>query len=394
MLMLGDKLNAGVSDHLAREAKLKHFEGNTVSTISEYANMAYLVELIALGLVAAALLAVTFSIITRRSAGKKEHETLLTLRRSAEQDKKIFDATVSEINNIGKKVKEETAEVQEQITLTVEKAAEAEQRAENIATLELEMKQLVDGTTERMSHIQEYWDKQLESTVETINQINEKLDNGIHASLDSNQQAEHILKALSERMEQTPHSSQEGIAVNGEIKEILDQTLEESRQLLSQIRNYQTEAESVFNSFRSTMGDVETQAHQQFDEVFNAADIARQELNANLDESREYIEVLRNTEKPQNTLVLEGIDPAPNKPKKQAMSRPERTKKPAEKTAEADQAINVKGRHGRPIIGMNDAEDLTDPSLIKAYGKDLSETEAAEDKNLVSLFSKFRQHGS
>ena len=390
----------GVSDHLAREAIIKHIEGNNVSTLSQYSNLTYLVELIALGLVAFALLAVTISIYTRLKSGKKEQKKILSLRRSAEQDKKLFDETVAEINNIGKKVEQDADETQQHANQVAETVKIVEQRAEKITNIELDMKQLVDGTTERMAHIQEYWEQQLKETTDSMDQISVNLKNGLEKTTEQSKQAEKLLNSFGNISSINSLSQEQGdTSVNSEIKETLDLTLIESKELLSQIKDYQQQTQTAFSSFTNTLGGFESQAHEQFDEIFNTADMARQELNANLDESREYMKIFRKDKaKPQREekLVLEGID----KTSKNTHSAPSSDDSLSDIAAKGQVSIDgdastlkVKGRKGRPIIGMNDAEDLTDHSLLKHYGKQPIHPED-EDKNLVSLFSKFRHHGS
>ena len=406
---------SGVSDHLARETIIKHIEGNTVANISQYSNLTYMIELIALGLVAAALLAVTFSIYVRVKSGKKEQKKILSLRRSAEHDKKIFDETIAEINNIGKKIQTEATETQQQLNQVNETVKTAEKQAENITSLELDMKQLVDGTTERMTHIQQHWEQQLKDTTDTISQINGHLENSLGKTAEQSKQAESLLSNLSNIQNSnqftqgsTPVVNADNTAINAEIKETLDLTLKESKDLLIQIKDYQEQAKAAFTSFTSTLGGFESQAHEQFDDIFNTADIARQELNANLDESREYMKIFRKEEPQQENLVLEGIDKLPANSDKSRDEGSEKNKKVAsesnnsemkEKNVESPKIEisqrNIKERKGRPIINMHDAEDLTDPSLIKSYGKTpIENPDYEEDKNLVSLFSKFRHHGS
>ncbi len=384
---------AGASDHLARAAtRIKHIEGNNVSTLSQYSDITYLVELIALGLVVAALLAVTFSIFTRQGVSKREQKKILSLRRSAEQDKKVFDQTLSELDSIGKKIKEDATEVHEQLNKTTEKTHEIEQRAEAVATIELDMKQLIEGTTERINHIKEYWEQQLKETTSAMNQINANMESGLKQTAEQSKQAEILLKNLSELHSATV--SEDGKSVNAAIRETLEQTLTESKELLTQIKDYKEQARVAYSSFTNTLSSFESQAHEQFDDIFNTADIARQELNANLDESREYMKIFRkdkHNEAAERNLILEGIDKTPKEKQTTTVeSKKDNTENTVIISNEGKEAPKSNyRRRGRPIIGMTDAEDLTDPSLLKEYGSQ-PVSPANEDKNLVSLFSKFR----
>ena len=388
---------AGVSDYLAREAIIKHIEGKNVSEtiLSEYSNFTYLVELIALGLVATALLVVTFSVFTRFKSGKKAHKKILSLRRSAEQDKKMFDETIAEIDSIGKQVEQSAQEAQQHATRVASIEKDVEDRAEYIARVELDMKQLVDGTTERMAHIQEYWEQQLKNTTKVMNQINSNLESGLEKTVGQSQQAEKILKNLNCLQGNT--FGDEGMSVNAEIKQTLDLALKESSELLSQIKDYQKQAELAFGSFTNTLGGFESQAHEQFDEIFNTADMARQELNANLDESREYMKIFRRDDNiVEQVMVLEGIDKSPaNKAPSNIGSADGASDGDLfsdDVPSESQAGSQTKGHTGRPILDFDKAEDLTDHSLIKSYGDQLIDPDA--ESHRVSLFSKLRHHGT
>ena len=413
-------------------------------TLAQYSELTYLVELIALGLVAAALLAVTFSILRRLKSGKREQKKMLSLRRSAEKDKEAVDKTFAEIDGVGKQIKETAKEADMHLGRAAKKVREAEQHAEAVANIEVEMKQAVDGTTERMVHIQEHWEFLLKETTESMNAINTNLKEGMAQTAKNSEQAMTALNALGKTATKVNKNvdipDQLKSPVNEEIKETLDLTLTESKELLTQIKTYQQQAKTAFSSFTSTLSGFESQAHEQFDEVFNTADVARQELNANLDESREYLKIFRknNTEdqgrkkskgldkstkenvkeeaSEKNTLVLKGIDTDNNVKKESEQgqgaeeaqsgtssskkikkaAKKKKVKKKTEKKRVGIKAVSS-SRENRPLLGVDDVENLTNKELIsKKYDtKGVTQPlEADEDKNLISLFTKFKQHGS
>ncbi len=406
-------------------------------SLAQYSNLTYLVELIALGLVAAALLAVTISILTRFKSGKREHKKLLSLRRSAEKDKQAVDETFAEIGSMGQQIKNNAKEADMHLDRAVKKVREAEQHAETVANIEVEMKQVVDGTTERMAHIQEHWEFLLKETTESMDAININLKEGMaqtaknnEQTVKSNEQALAALNSLSPIAAQggtnTNESEQVETPINAEIQETLDLTLKESKELLTQIRTYQQQAKTAFSSFTSTLSGFESQAHEQFDEVFNTADVARQELNANLDESREYMKIFRknntrdqasikNKSKKQqevskkqtfesNNLVLKGIDTDTiienKKVSKKITVVPNGSKKgvAGAKGKKNEAVSSASARVDRPLIGENDAKSLTNEELISnEYNIDNQTSQVLDsnkDKNLISLFTKFKQHGA
>lgn len=386
-------------------------------TLAQYSELTYLVELIALGLVAAALLAVTFSILRRLKSGKREQKKMLSLRRSAEKDKEVVDKTFAEIDGVGKQIKETAKEADMHLGRAAKKVREAEQHAEAVANIEVEMKQAVDGTTERMIHIQEHWDFLLKETTESMNAINTNLKEGMAQTAKNSEQTMTALNALGKTATKVNKNAdipdQLKSPVNEEIKETLDLTLTESKELLTQIKAYQQQAKTAFSSFTSTLSGFESQAHEQFDEVFNTADVARQELNANLDESREYLKIFRknNTEDQRGKNVKkeskqgQGAEEAQSgtssskkvkKAAKKKIVKKKVIKKRAEKKRKGIKAVSS-SRKNRPLLGVNDVESLTNKELIsKKYDtKGVSQAlKADEDKNLISLFTKFKQHGS
>ena len=394
-------------------------------TLAQYSELTYLVELIALGLVAAALLAVTFSILRRLKSGKREQKKMLSLRRSAEKDKESVDKTFAEIDSVGKQIKKTAKEADIHLGRAAKKVREAERHAEAVANIEVEMKQVVDGTTERMVHIQEHWEFLLKETTESMSAINTNLKEGMAQTAKNSEQTIAALNALGKTATKDntgsdiPDQLKSPIneEINGEIKETLDLTLTESKELLTQIKAYQQQAKTAFSSFTSTLSGFESQAHEQFDEVFNTADVARQELNANLDESREYLKIFRkNNTEDQGSKKSKGVDTDKNVKKEskqgqgveevqsgtssskklQKAAKEKVVKKRAEQKIEGIKAVSS-SRENRPLLGVNDVESLTNKELIsKEYDiKDVSQTlEADDDKNLISLFTKFKQHGA
>jgi len=66
--------------------------------------------------------------------------------------------------------------------------------------------------------------------------------------------------------------------------------------LISLLKQHSDRAEMSLNKFTNHLTDFEEQAYEQFDSSFQVADLARQELTANIDESRTHIENMRRHE--------------------------------------------------------------------------------------------------
>lgn len=235
---------AGVEKYIARESQIKYVKSYTMPISPELSNITYLAELFVLGLVAAALLFITFSIVSRRINAKKEYENIKLLRQSAETQKAHLDRVLVDALNIEKQLEKSIANTQSQLNEVAKQSSQAEKSAREIKTLEQNAQELTTALT-------------------------------------------HKYEALSQNNTDTQPNIE---------KKVIDQVAQSSKALLTQINEYQQRAETAFGQFTNTLGNFESQAHGQFDEIFNAADIARQELNANIDESREYLKIFRGSQ--------------------------------------------------------------------------------------------------
>jgi len=76
----------------------------------------------------------------------------------------------------------------------------------------------------------------------------------------------------------------------------LTQAYEESNKLITLLKQQQEQAERSLNDYSERLNTFEEQAYEQFDTSFQVADLARQELTANLDENRKHVETMRRQE--------------------------------------------------------------------------------------------------
>ena len=160
-----------------------------------------------------------------------------------------------------------------------------------------------------MDKIKGYWDEQLTSTLSTIAKVQDGLDKGLN-QVDNNldemlQQKIQSEGLLSEYLSQ--HNEQINVinksAVSSEaLNQNLKDTLKESNQLLKLLKKHQKSAEKSLNNFTQELSAYEEQAYEQFDTSFQVADLARQELNANIDESRKHIETMRRHEEQSHSI--------------------------------------------------------------------------------------------
>jgi len=154
-----------------------------------------------------------------------------------------------------------------------------------------------------MNKIQSYWDSQLNSTISTIQEVQANLDKSLN-QVDEDLGTMQHQKKLSQELLQDflgKHKEQtELINNNFDISEkvglTLEETLQESTLLVSLLKQHQNNAERSLSKFTEDLTGLEEQAYEQFDSSFQVADLARQELTANIDESRTHIKSMRRHE--------------------------------------------------------------------------------------------------
>ena len=324
-------------------------------TIVQYSDLAYLIETAALGLVSAALITITLAILFRHWSGKREHQKVLSMRKSLQHEKEKIDITINEIVKIERNTHENLANTQirlneladQQIVIN-ERAKEIDLRAEHVALLETEVKQTANTISKRIDNIQKHWDEQLKATVETVNQLSTVLNENLEHINNKNVLANYLTNSLSKKYDHL-HSDQ----ISPEIHTSINTTVKECTQLTTQLTEYQEQAEQAFSQFNDKLKTYKNQAHKQINESCNDADIAQElTVTENIDTKHNKID------NESIELALDGIDNIQ-----------------AANNSNADDIIEVEVAHGtlssnrkdRPKIDSSAAEDLTDPSLIGDY---------------------------
>ncbi|KAG1660454.1 hypothetical protein GQR58_022001 [Nymphon striatum] len=175
--------------------------------------------------------------------------------------------------------------------------------SEKVKAQEKVMIDVADHVSNRMDDIQAYWDDQLKSTIEIVAEVQEKLDKNL-ISVDDDLGKIHHQKILSQELLQdflNKHNEQSNVLdtnseISEQVNENLQKTLVESQKLIETFKKHQKEAEKSLKSYSDKLNTFEEQAYEQFDTSFQVADLARQELNANIDESRKHVETMRRHE--------------------------------------------------------------------------------------------------
>lgn len=285
----------------------------SLSASRQYTNI---VELIVFAIISAALIISVLVLSLGRWAGHKDKKAIKAIRHHAEQDQKEITSVVESIRQ---HEKDTTIIVRGVNALTHDFSSKRKEIDEyeksilessnNIKQQEQELIQTTNSISLRMNKIQAYWDSQLDSTIATIQEVQAHLDSNLN-KVDNDLETMQSQKVLSQELLQDflgKHQEQSHIINNNfdiseKVGQTLEETLRESTTLIGLLQQHQNSAEKSLEKFTSELTGFEEQAYEQFDSSFQVADIARQELTANIDESRTHIESMRRHEELSNQL--------------------------------------------------------------------------------------------
>ncbi len=272
--------------------------------------LSYIIELVVAGIVASALIISVLVMFLGRWAANKEKKLIKALRIEAEQEKDNIVSAAASVREKEKETVEIVSDMQDkskQLTQKINVANENNEKilevTEKIVEREKELKEVTTHVSTRMNDIQDYWKGQLEDTVSTISQVQQGLDDNL-SKVDEGIDTMQRQKELSQDLLQdflSKHQEQDAVIKNNsdisnQLAETLEETFVESKQLLKLLKEHQVVAEKSLKGFSEELTIYEEQAYEQFDTTFQVADLARQELNANIDESRKHIETMRRHE--------------------------------------------------------------------------------------------------
>lgn len=269
-----------------------------------------IIELIVIGIISSALIISTLVLLLGRWAGKNDRKAMKAIRQSAEAEKDEISSLVTSIKGREKETTELVEDINELADTFSKKRKEVDIQARSIyetsKKIKIQEQALIQTTNTislRMNKIQSYWDAQLNSTISTIQEVQANLDKSLN-QVDEDLDAMQNQKILSQELLQDflgKHKEQGELIKNNhdlsdKVGETLEETLRESNLLVSLLKQHQDKAEKSLNKFTDDLTNFEEQAYEQFDSSFQVADLARQELTANIDESRTHIENMRRHE--------------------------------------------------------------------------------------------------
>jgi len=283
---------------------------------AESAQLTHIIELVVAGIVASALIISVLVLFLGRWAGRREKKLIKRIRIKAEEEQEHIIAAATTVREQEKETTKIVHKIRDDVQDFIAKKEEIENFDQDVKEITLQAKakkeeiDVISNTVnENVDKIKGYWDEQLTSTLSTIAKVQDGLDKGLN-QVDKNldemlQQKIQSEGLLSEYLSQ--HNEQINVinksAVSSEaLNQNLKDTLKESNQLLKLLKKHQKSAEKSLNKFTQELSAYEEQAYEQFDTSFQVADLARQELNANIDESRKHIETMRRHEEQSHSI--------------------------------------------------------------------------------------------
>ena len=349
--------------------------------------LTYIIELVVAGIVASALIISVLVLFLGRWAANREKKLIRELRIEAEAEKDHVISAAASIREKEEETSELVKDMQDKANRLTSKIDLADKHNEKILEVtekvikhEKELKEVTDHVSTRMNDIQDYWNDQLHETISVIGKVQSGLDENL-AKVDDGIETMQRQKELSQDLLQdflSKHKEQEEIItsssnISEQVTKSLEATLKESNKLLELLKQHQETAEKSLQGFATELTVYEEQAYEQFDSTFQVADLARQELTANIDESRKHIETMRRHEEQShniNTQTQKNLE---------LLDYSKIMKLSATLDSTHDMFTDIRSRVDETKIMLDELKDIeTD---IKERAEDVGDTEQSTDAN-------------
>lgn len=270
-----------------------------------------MVNLIDVVIIAIALIAALGALLLLRP--QVDHRSMQKIRKmlhKAEQDQKTITQILNTVEfgakdaeYLSRQLKSRVEQVNTENKTSQSRAETAEVTINKAKAAEKELRQISQQLGERIQHTQTYWNDQLEDTTGNIKKIKANLNQGltrVDEGLLRLQEQEKIAQGFTHKLlqHQKEHlaSQQKNTLISGEVHTQMDSILKESTASMRFIQEHQQQIDDLFNNYSGGIRKLEKQANEQFTEVFQSTDMARQEMNAGLQENSQILEKLREHE--------------------------------------------------------------------------------------------------
>ncbi|KAG1707560.1 hypothetical protein GQR58_003232 [Nymphon striatum] len=278
--------------------------------------LTHIIEMVVAGVVASALIISLLVLFLGRWAARKDKQIIQLIRQEAQQEREHITAAATTVREQEKETTEIVRNIREQATdinsrqeKISHQETDIETSVEKVKVNQEELEQVTHNVGERMTEIQSYWDEQLHDTVSAIQQVQDGLNNNlkkVDEGLDKMQRqkdmSEQLMQDFLKRHNEQNTVLENNSKISDKVSESLEETLKESTHLLQTLKKQQKDADQALSHFNEELSGYEEQAYEQFDSSFQVADIARQELSANIEESRKHLESMRRYEEQSHSI--------------------------------------------------------------------------------------------
>ena len=334
---------------------------------------------------------------------KKDREFVTVLKKTIVKDQKHIDKSMRAIKTSEERAEKLVEKLVHQSNALMSKQHSAwtssekiQELAESAEEAETNLRHKGYILERRIEQTQDIWDRRLGETENTVIKVEQELREGLN-NLDvgikrvqqqdahSYQLAQHITAQHNIQLDNLDANN----ALAENVRNSLNDTLKESANLLAQLQDHKNKADDAYKIYLDNIDANENDLYAQYDAAFQNADMARQELNANVDESRLHVESLRRyeeqsryikeaTEKNLKQLDVKSINQLADtldttQQTFQALSR---------KVAEAQQALNSLNQ-----ASIHPDDEESERSTETRYYQDA----AGSDTTLVSFFTSRKQ---
>lgn len=341
-----------------------------------------------------------WALLLGRKSMKKDREFVTTLKQNIVRDQRSIDKSLRSIETsevhagkiIDRLVHQNNALMSKQhhAWLSAEKIQNIAEHSESVEANLLERSEALERRIQQTQHV---WDERLGETESTVLRVEQELRDGLnhlevgikrvqHQDAHSYQLAQHITAQHNLQL----HTLEANNELAEQVRARLNMTLEESTQLLDHLRDNQGKADIAYERYMESISGYENDLYTEYDSAFQSADMARQELSANVDESRIHVESLRRYEE-QSRVIKETTESNLKQLDVKAINQLSDTLETTQQTfqslskkvAEAQQALNSLNKADLNNTAGTDQDGSTDETH---YYK-----EAVGDNNLVPFFS-------
>lgn len=180
------------------------------------------------------------------------------------------------------------------------RGSDLEETAEKLYAYERDLRRSAENISSRLDQVQNYWDDQLEETVETVKRIKQSLsggltqvEDGVGRIREQENMAQNFTRKLVKTYEEQAEIQRENNRITNVVRENLEETLNESNQLLDRLQNLHKNADETFQTFSTRVDQYEGRAFEQFESLFSNIETARKEADENLKTSHAIVTELK-----------------------------------------------------------------------------------------------------